>query len=88
MPPTTTASRHTPDARIARREKATTTEWLADLETSFEAAVIAIHQGLLPAQLLPQHDAGRLGLLLTRREWGAVVDAASRHLGQLESRSR
>jgi hypothetical protein len=57
---------------------APTTEWLADLQFAFEAVVLALAGGLSPAHILPEHDAGRLGLLLTRGEWKAVVEAAAR----------
>jgi hypothetical protein len=60
---------------------APTTEWLADLQFTFEAVVLALAGGLSSAHILPEHDAGRLGLLLTRGEWKAVVEAAARHTG-------
>ncbi|MFB3779719.1 MAG: hypothetical protein ACE141_19020 [Bryobacteraceae bacterium] len=61
------------------RMNASTAEWLADLQCTFEAVVLALAGGLSSTHILPEHDAGRLGLLLTRGEWKAVVEAAERY---------
>lgn len=53
-----------------------TADWLADLTRSFEAARIALEGGLLPAQILPEQEAGYMARLLTPGEWQAVIDAA------------
>jgi len=68
------------------RRNATTAEWVADLRRTFEAVVMALDGGLLPAQVLPEHTAERLGRLLDRGEWKAVVEAADRHVTRVNQR--
>ena len=69
-----------------RRQNATTAEWLADLKRTFQAVVMALDGGLLPAQVLPEQTAERLGRLLDRGEWTAVVKAADRHVTRMNHR--
>jgi hypothetical protein len=74
------------ESPMERRQNTTTAEWLADLKRTFHAVVMALDGGLLPAQVLPEHKAERLGRLLDRGEWRAVVEAADRHVTRMTHR--